>query len=247
VLEEKCTAVEMLICYARELGASFRPYVGSVMDIVLPLLKFFFHDEVRNAAAAVVPYLLASAKKADESPEYLLTLWHTVARKVIEAIAGESDPMFLWQLYITFHESLEIVGDNSLSIEELDAFTKATESQLQDFYQRLKQLEQAKQSKEFDAEDEDLILEEQQTEENVLGELSKAIHILLKTHKTAYLPSFDQLLPIVTTFLSDTNSAARQWALCVFDDLVEFTGPESWKYQGHFLEKMVTSLLDSGK
>ncbi|CAG8467268.1 7180_t:CDS:10 [Paraglomus occultum] len=244
VLEEKCTAVEMLICYARELGASFRPYVESVMEIVLPLLKFFFHDEVRNAAAAVIPYLLASVKKADENPEYLASLWHTVAQKVIEAIAGESDPLFLWQLYITFHESLETAGDNSLNADELDAFTRATESQLQDFYQRLKQREQAKLNKEFDAEDEDLILEEQQTEENVLGELSKALHILLKTHKTAYLPSFDHLLPIITTFLSDTNSAARQWSLCVFDDLVEFTGPESWKYQGHFLGKMVDSLLD---
>src|SRR6185312_15663346 len=126
----------MLICYARELGASFRPYVENVMEIVLPLLKFFFHDEVRNAAAAVIPYLLASVKKADENPEYLVSLWHTVSQKVIEAIAGESDPMFLWQLYITFHESLETVGDNSLNAEELDAFTRATESQLQDFYQR---------------------------------------------------------------------------------------------------------------
>lgn len=67
VLEEKCTAVEMLICYARELGAGFLPYVERVMDIVMPLLKFYFHDGVRHAAACVVPLLIQCVQKAHAS------------------------------------------------------------------------------------------------------------------------------------------------------------------------------------
>ncbi|CAG8663708.1 8238_t:CDS:10, partial [Funneliformis caledonium] len=244
VLEEKCTAVEMLICYARELGSSFQPYVDSVLEIVLPLLKFCFHEGIRNAAAATIPHLLNSVKKANANQDYVLNMWHTIAKKIIEAIMGGPDPSFLWQLYITFYESLETVGDNSLDTSLLEAFTNATEAQLQEFYQRLKQREQARHSGDYDAEDEDIIAEEEATEEGVLGELSKAIHVVLKTHRTSYLLSFDKLLPIVTTFLADANPAARQWALCVIDDVVEFTGPASWNYHTHFLEKMIASLLD---
>ncbi|RIB28214.1 armadillo-type protein [Gigaspora rosea] len=244
VLEEKCTAVEMLICYARELGPAFQLYVADVLEIVLPLLKFYFHEGVRNAAAATIPHLLNSVKKANASHEYILTMWHTIVKKVIEVIMSEFDPTFLWQLYVTFYESLEIVGDNSLDESHLEAFTKATEVQLQEFYQRIKQREQARHSGDYDAEDEDIIMEEEATEEGVLGELSKALHVILKTHRTSYLPSFDKLLPIVSMFLADANPAARQWALCVIDDVIEFTGPASWVYHTHFLEKMIASLMD---
>ncbi|RHZ80549.1 hypothetical protein Glove_134g184 [Diversispora epigaea] len=245
VLEEKCTAVEMLICYARELGPAFQPFVENVLEIVLPLLKFYFHDGVRNAAASTIPHLLNSIKKSPNvNPEHLRNMWHSIAKRIIDVILGEADPNYLWQLYVTFHESLEIVGDNSLEISHLEAFTKATEAQLQEFYSRLKQREQARHNGEIDAEDEDIINEEEETEESVLGELSKALHVILKTHRTSYLPSFDKLLPIVTTFLADANPAARQWALCVLDDVVEFTGPASWNYHSHFLEKMLASLMD---
>ncbi len=236
----------MLICYARELGPAFQPYVDKVLEIVLPLLKFCFHEGIRNAAAATIPHLLNSVKKANANQDYILDMWRTIAKKIIEAITSGPDPGFLWQLYIAFYESLEAVGDNSLDNSLLEAFTKATEAQLQEFYQRLKQRERARHSGDYDAEDEDIIAEEEATEESVLGELSKAIHVILKTHRTSYLPSFDKLLPIVTTFLADANPAARQWALCVLDDVVEFTGPASWNYHTHFLEKMIASLLDIG-
>jgi hypothetical protein len=62
ILEEKCTAVEMLICYARELGASFLPYVERSLEIVVPLLKFYFHDGVREATAVLIPLLFKSMK-----------------------------------------------------------------------------------------------------------------------------------------------------------------------------------------
>jgi hypothetical protein len=64
VLEEKCTAVEMLICYARELGVGFHQYAEEVLRLVIPLLKFYFHEGVRHAAAAVLPHIFSSMKAA---------------------------------------------------------------------------------------------------------------------------------------------------------------------------------------
>ncbi|KAK9729082.1 importin subunit beta-3 [Basidiobolus ranarum] len=245
VLEEKCTAVEMFICYSRELGAGFSPYTEKVLEIVLPLLRFYFHDGVRHAAAATIPQLLNCAKLAQPNSEYLTKMWQLVSQKIIEAIMNESDPSYLIQLYIAYYESLEAVGDNSMDASQMESFTKATVSQLEEYKNRLEAREQSKHGEDYDPEDEEIILEEEATEEAMLGELSKAIHTVLKTHGAAYLPYFDQLLPLTTQFLSLNHPGTKQWAICIFDDLVEFTGPTSFRYQGHFLQAMVQSLLDS--
>ena len=40
------TACNMLCCYAEELREGFLPYVQPVTEIMVPLLKFWFHEEV---------------------------------------------------------------------------------------------------------------------------------------------------------------------------------------------------------
>ncbi|KAG0269851.1 hypothetical protein BGZ95_001880, partial [Linnemannia exigua] len=245
VLEEKCTAVEMLICYARELGPGFRPYIEKVRDIVLPLLKFYFHDGVRHAAAATLPQLISCANQAELGQEYVINFWHGICGKILEVMATEADPAFLLQLYVSFYESLDFMNGPSLTPELLEEFTRATEAQLKEFYARLKHREETRASAEFEAEDEETILEDEMNEEAVLGEMSRTIHSVMKTHGAAYVPMFKSLEPVIATFLADTNSASRQWAICVLDDLIEFTGPHSWPIMGPYLPKMLESVLDT--
>ena len=64
VLDEKLTALEMLSCYARELGGNFHPYVDKVMSLVVPLFKFYFDSGIRSSAVTVVPYLFVSLVEA---------------------------------------------------------------------------------------------------------------------------------------------------------------------------------------
>lgn len=45
-LEEKATACNMLCCYAEELKEGFLPWMRQVADIMVPLLKFWFHEDV---------------------------------------------------------------------------------------------------------------------------------------------------------------------------------------------------------
>ncbi|KAG0205651.1 hypothetical protein BGX28_002767 [Mortierella sp. GBA30] len=243
VLEEKCTAVEMLICYARELGPGFRPYLEKVRDIALPLLKFYFHDGVRHAAASTLPQLISCAKQAELGQEYLINFWHIIYLKIVEVITSEADPAFLLQLYISFYESLDFMGPGpSLTPELLELFTRATESQLKEFYTRLKRREEDRAN--ADEEDEGAIDEEEINEETVLNEISRAIHSVLKSHGVAYLAQVKSLESVLATFLTDTNASARQWAICVLDDLVEFTGPHSWPIMVPFLPHVLESVLD---
>jgi hypothetical protein len=52
----------MLVCYARELKEGFADYAEEVVKLMVPMLKFYFHDGVRTAAAESLPYLLDCAK-----------------------------------------------------------------------------------------------------------------------------------------------------------------------------------------
>ncbi|KAI9499421.1 hypothetical protein BDB00DRAFT_796249 [Zychaea mexicana] len=245
VLEEKHTAIEMLVSYARDLGAGFLPYVTQVLEIALPLLKFYFHDGVRHAAAALLPLLLRDAKEANVPGNELASMWHTVFEKIAKVFATEDDVSFLAQLYATFYECVEVLGQNCMQPEQLELFTKACEEHIKMFLERLTARESEKQAGEYDPEDEEQLMDEEVTEEDALSELSHAIQVVLKTHGAAtFGPYFERLLPLIVPFLNHPSSTARQWAICVFDDLVEYTGPASYNYANQFLQTMVNSLQD---
>ena len=45
----------MLVCYARELKEHFVDYAEQTVKLMVPMLKFYFHDGVRTAAAESLP------------------------------------------------------------------------------------------------------------------------------------------------------------------------------------------------
>lgn len=51
VIEEKCQAFETLVIYCSTLGAKFAAYLSQSLELVLPSLRFVFHDGVREACA----------------------------------------------------------------------------------------------------------------------------------------------------------------------------------------------------
>lgn len=61
-LEHKASACEMLVCYAQEFKTGFAPYTEDVVKLMVPLLKFYFHDNVRISAAQSMPSLLECAE-----------------------------------------------------------------------------------------------------------------------------------------------------------------------------------------
>lgn len=51
IIEEKCQAFEMLVLHVSTLREKFAPWLLSTLEQVLPNLRFFFHDGVREACA----------------------------------------------------------------------------------------------------------------------------------------------------------------------------------------------------
>ncbi|CAJ0932797.1 unnamed protein product, partial [Mesorhabditis belari] len=88
-IEEKVTACEMLVCYARELKEMFGPYVEQVLPHVLKNLKFMFHEGVRESSAEVLPAFLECFKQ--QGPEVMYRLWQTYYPALEEALNSEHD------------------------------------------------------------------------------------------------------------------------------------------------------------
>ena len=89
------------------------------------------------------------------------------------------------------------------------------------------------------------MLEEDDFDSYILNRLSDIIHSLLVTYKEAFLVYFDGLVNHFYALLQETRSISdRQWALCVFDDVIQFTGEHSFRYSQFFLPRMAESLAD---
>ena len=54
--------MQMLVVYAKDLKEGFADYAPSITKIMVPHLKFFFHELVRAAAAEILPHLLECVK-----------------------------------------------------------------------------------------------------------------------------------------------------------------------------------------
>ena len=90
-------------------------------------------------------------------------------------------------------------------------------------------------------------LEDEDDEDTyTLSKLGDLIHALFSTHKEAFLPVFDQLLPLLSKLLEPNHPwTDHQWGLCVFDDLIEYGGPNSLNYQQHFVNQVNTGSPNS--
>lgn len=95
-LEEKATACQMIVCYARELKEGFVDYVEQTAKIMLPLLKFYFHEDVRTAAAESLPHLLHSILV--KGKDFQVQLWNFFYPELLKAIEGEPEREVLCEM-----------------------------------------------------------------------------------------------------------------------------------------------------
>ncbi|EEB07876.1 karyopherin Sal3 [Schizosaccharomyces japonicus yFS275] len=236
ILEDKYTACEMLICYAAELKGAFDPYVNEVlMTVVLPGLKFYFHDGVRTASCKCIPHLLKARICASNGDQARITeVWQPVLEKLLSLISDEPSVEMLGEYFQCLYESLEVVN-MPLAPAYSERIIAVVEQQLKDFVERVQQREEDKRNGEADVEEDEDVLLAIDNDQNLLNEINRTFNIILKIQKTDFLPYWERLLPYIDAFISGTEVIAKQWALCMVDDLIEFVGPESWKYKDHFL------------
>ncbi|CAF1623807.1 unnamed protein product, partial [Didymodactylos carnosus] len=78
-----------------------------------------------------------------------------------------------------------------------------------------------------------------------LMRLSDIIRSLLVTYSDSYLIYFDSLAPHFHRLLERQRSVSdRQWSLHVWNDIIQYTGETSFRYQQYFLQRMAESVQD---
>lgn len=249
-LEDKNTAIELITIYAQILEASFESYVLDIATkIAFPGLAFFFHDPVRVSSAKLIPPLLNSYKKAhgEQHPQFQ-HLWVQTAEKVIEVLSAEPAIDTLAEMYQCFYECVEIVGKNGLSQKQMDAFIQSTKSALEEYLERVKgRLEDKQEAANAGAEEEEDSASVQyaiEDDETLLSDMNKTFHTIFKNMGTAFLPSWQRLMPFYDAFASSSDPAQRQWAICILDDVLEFCGPQSWEYKEHIIQPLINGMQD---
>lgn len=63
-VEEKDSAIQMLIVFIEELGAGFAPYAEKVSDILLGHTQYYGSENIRSSCAGALASLMKCAKEA---------------------------------------------------------------------------------------------------------------------------------------------------------------------------------------
>jgi len=249
-LEDKNTAIELITIYAQILEGAFEPYVAQIAEkIALPSLAFFFHDPVRVAAAKLIPQLLNSYKKrfGDKSPQ-LMELWAKCCEKEIEILSAEPAIETLAEMFQCFYESIEVVGKNCLTPEHMEQFVQSVKSTLEEYQKRVQERAEERADAAVQGVDDDddslslqYAIEDDQT---LLSDMNKAFHTIFKNMGPSFLAPWQRLMPFYDSFVTSSDATQRQWAICIFDDVLEFCGPQSWQFRDHMIQPLINGMRD---
>ncbi|XP_010420796.1 PREDICTED: importin-5 [Camelina sativa] len=251
VLEEKATACNMLCCYADELKEGFFPWIDQVAPTLVPLLKFYFHEEVRRAAVSAMPELMRSAKLAIEKGKsdgrdlsYLKQLSDYIIPAMLEALHKEPDTEICVSMLEAINECLQISG-NLLDEAKIRSIVDEIKQVMTASSSRKRERGERATAEDFDAEEGELIKEENEQEEEIFDQVGEILGTLVKTFKASFLPFFDELSSYLTPMWGrDKTAEERRIAICIFDDVAEQCRDAAFKYYDTYLPFVLEACND---
>ncbi|XP_023934112.1 importin-5 [Bicyclus anynana] len=242
-LEDKASACDMLVCYARELKEAFAEYAEDVVKLMVPMLKFYFHDNVRTAAAESLPYLLECARI--RGPQYIQGMWAYILPELLKAIDAEPEQEVQVELLNSLAKCIELLGTGCLSDEMMAEVLRILNKLLTEHFERATQRREKRADEDYDEVVEEQLADEDNEDVYGLSRVADVLHALMSAYHESFFPHLDSLLPHLMQLLSPGRPHAdRQWAICIFDDVIEFGGPACVKYQEVFLEPMLNGLRE---
>uniref|UniRef100_A0A8C9J4R2 Importin-5 n=1 Tax=Panthera tigris altaica TaxID=74533 RepID=A0A8C9J4R2_PANTA len=257
-LEEKSTACQMLVCYAKELKEGFVEYTEQVVKLMNNLSRrgitlsvsesidyvSLTIKRVRVAAAESMPLLLECARV--RGPEYLTQMWHFMCDALIKAIGTEPDSDVLSEIMHSFAKCIEVMGDGCLNNEHFEELGGILKAKLEEHFKNQELRQVKRQDEDYDEQVEESLQDEDDNDVYILTKVSDILHSIFSSYKEKVLPWFEQLLPLIVNLICPHRPwPDRQWGLCIFDDVIEHCSPASFKYAEYFLRPMLQYVCDS--
>ncbi|CAI5473246.1 unnamed protein product [Closterium sp. Yama58-4] len=257
MLEEKATACNMLCCYADELKEGFFPWIDQVAQLMVPLLKFYFHEEVRKAAAQSIPELLLDGKLAVEKgvapavtataegeKRYLKQMVDFLVPPLVEVLTKEPEVEMIVVMLESLQECIQL-GGAELSAEQVAQVVAQLKAVVEGSRGRRKERLERTQTEDFDEEESELLQEENEQEDEVLDQVGDCIGELVRVFKGSFKPFADDLAPFVLQMMDKSRpSTERRVGICIFDDLAENMGDAAASYFPAFLPHILEAVLD---
>lgn len=251
VLEEKATACNMLCCYADELKEGFFPWIDQVAPILVPLLKFYFHEEVRRAAVSAMPELLRSAKLAVEkglsqgrNESYIKQLLDYILLALVEALHKEPETEICASMLDSLNECIEISGP-LLDEKQVRSIVDEIKQVITASSSRKREREERTNSEDFDAEEGEFLKEENEQEEELFNQVGDCLGTLIKVFKASFLPFIDELSSYLTPLWGkDATPEEKRIAICIFDDVAEHCQEAALKYYNTYLPSLLEACKD---
>eukprot|EP01090_Pellita_catalonica_P016710 TRINITY_DN4861_c0_g1_i1.p1 TRINITY_DN4861_c0_g1~~TRINITY_DN4861_c0_g1_i1.p1 ORF type:complete len:1108 (-),score=211.60 TRINITY_DN4861_c0_g1_i1:685-3954(-) len=249
-MEDKAAACNMIYQYAVALKANFARFVPATSEILIPLTQFYFHDGVRAAACASLPALLESVKlnqaQTTKDRRPVIQLFEVMFQNLAEAIVSEIDVDILLLMLEVICEIINTAGPMCMSPESMRAACNIIIGQLKERSQRMQQRLEEKRTPDFDEIERKELEAENSKEDEVLIGLSELITRVMKCQKESFLPVFTkELVPSLVQMLQpNAQWQHRQLALCIFDDVVEYSGVHSLPLFNYFFQPMSNYIED---
>lgn len=242
MLEDKAVACTMLACFIAELGGGFYDYVQPVTQLMVPLLKFFYHDECRTAAANCLPDLVRCVMESNKDPtgSQVLSLVQYMMPQLLDAIKGEPDVEVLVHMVDALAQVAGMIGPPAIPQELMTSAATAISLILLESEARNIERDQQAEQEDWDEEAQEEAEVEEVKEEELLSRIATATGALLRMHSNAgFVHAFktpsklsegSEAVSTMQMFWlrmqATRPSYERQAALCVFDDLILYGGQE---------------------
>ncbi|CAH0556676.1 unnamed protein product [Brassicogethes aeneus] len=242
-LEDKAAACMMLVCYARELKDSFSNYAEETVKLMVPMLKFYFHDGVRNAAAESLPWLLECS--TCRGPAFVGDMWRFICPELLKAIDTEPESDVLMVMLDSLARCIQKLGPSYIDQESMTEILRIIDKLMQEHFERASDRHKKHLDEDFDEQVQEQLEDEESDDTYILSKIADVLHSLFITYRENFLPMFDQILNHFVQLLQpERNWADRQWGICVFDDVIEFAGPACVKYEQFFLQPFAVYVKD---
>jgi len=248
-LDEKAQACNSIYCYASEMKDGFYPYVDECSKLLVPLMSFYYHDGVRLASLSTMSMLLDSTKlyleKLNISDRQVLNdLFAFIYPALLAAVKVESDTEVLVVGIECIHECIAVMGDYCLPPDKVKELLDLVQLQILATHERRNKLSKA--NPDGDVDDSYIIREEVAKEDDINSELAEVVGTLAKHHRNTFLVAFQDLAPLVLRMVQKENEPSeRQLAVCIFDDIVEYTYEQSFQLFKHFVPHMLEYASDT--
>ena len=122
----------------------------------------------------------------------------------------------------------------------MEELVKILDKTMEEHYKRQEERQGKRQAgdEDYDEGVEEQLEDEDEEDVYTLSKVGDVVHAVFSQYKETFLPQFERLLPKFSALLEPNRPwSDLQWGLCIFDDLIEYTGPTSAKYQQIFMQR----------